>query len=141
MRFDVDWLGDHLESASDLDTLAERLTACGCLVELRDRVDDTEVWDVEVTTNRPDVMNHRGLAREAAVATGVALRQIELDLEEGDDPAADLAAVDIVDPELCSRYVARVVRGVKIVESPAWLQRRLERCGIRPINAVVDATN
>ena len=141
MRFDVDWLGDHLESESDLDTLAERLTACGCLVELRDRVDDTEVWDVEVTTNRPDVMNHRGLAREAAVATGVALRQIELDLEESDDPAADLAAVDIVDPELCSRYVARIVRGVKIVESPAWLQRRLERCGIRPINAVVDATN
>jgi phenylalanyl-tRNA synthetase beta chain len=141
MRFDVDWLSDHLESTADLDTLAERLTACGCLVELRERVDDTEVWDVEVTTNRPDVMNHRGLAREAAVATGVGLRPTEFALEEGDELATDLAAVDIVDPELCTRYVARIVRGVKIVESPEWLQRRLERCGIRPINAVVDATN
>ncbi len=141
MRFDVGWLSDHLESTLDLDALSERLTACGCLVELREPVDDTEVWDVEVTTNRPDAMNHRGLAREAAVATGVGLQPIELALEEGGEVAADLAAVDVADPELCSRYVARIVRGAQIVESPEWLQRRLERCGIRPINAVVDATN
>lgn len=141
MRFDVGWLGDHLESVVDLDTLAERLTSCGCLVELRERVDDTEVWEVEVTTNRPDVMNHRGLAREAAVAIGTGLKAIDFTLEEEDECAADLAAVDIVEPELCTRYVARIVRGVKVVESPAWLKRRLERCGVRPINAVVDATN
>ncbi len=141
MKFDVDWLSEHLESRCDLDTLAERLTACGCLVELREPVADTEVWDVEVTTNRPDVMNHRGLAREAAVAIGVGLKPIECSLQEDDEPTSGLAAVDIMEPELCARYVARIVRGVKIVESPAWLQRRLERCGIRPINAVVDATN
>jgi len=141
MRFAVDWLSDHLERSIDLDTLAERLTACGCLVELREPVGDTEVWDVEVTTNRPDVMNHRGLAREAAVAAEVGLKPIEIGLEEEGEEAAGLAAVHIVEPELCTRYVARIVRGIKIVESPAWLQRRLERCGVRPINAVVDATN
>ena len=141
MRFDAGWLGEHLETAGDLDVLAERLTACGFLVEIREAVADTEVWDVEVTTNRPDVMNHRGLAREAAVASGVGLKPIECGLEEADERASDLAAVDIIEPELCTRYVARIVRGVRIEESPLWLQRRLERCGIRPINAVVDATN
>jgi phenylalanyl-tRNA synthetase beta chain len=141
VRFDVDWLSDHLERTSDLETLAERLTACGCLVELREEVGGTEVWDVEVTTNRPDVMNHYGLAREAAVATGVGLKPIDVALKEEGERASELATVDIVEPELCTRYVARIVRGASIVESPDWLRRRLERCGVRPINAVVDVTN
>ena len=83
-------------------------------------------------------MNHRGLAREAAVATGAGLRPLVVELEEIDEPASDLATVEIEAPELCSRYVARVVRGISIGESPDWMARRLEACGVRPINAVVD---
>ncbi len=141
MIFDSEWLIEHLSGAPDLDTLADRLTACGCLVELREPADGAEKWDVEVTTNRPDAMNHRGLAREAAVATGAELRPLEFDLDEGDEVAADLAAVEIEDPELCPRYVARVIRGVQVGPAPEWIQRRLLNCGVRPINAVVDATN
>jgi len=141
MIFDSEWLAAHLESAPDFDTLADRLTACGCLVELREPGDGTERWDVEVTTNRPDAMNHRGLAREAAVATGAALKPLEFELRESDEDAADLAAVEIADGAACSRYVARVIRGVTVGESPEWIKRRLSNCGVRPINAVVDATN
>ncbi|MCG6947589.1 MAG: phenylalanine--tRNA ligase subunit beta [Acidobacteria bacterium] len=141
MIFDSDWLVEHLDGAPDLDTVAERLTDCGCLVELREPGDGAEKWDVEVTTNRPDTMNHRGLAREAAVATGSRLRPIEFELSENDEDASDLVTIEIDDPELCSRYVARIIRGVSVGASPDWMQRRLLNCGVRPINAVVDATN
>ena len=70
MKFDLDWLRELVDRAADPDAIAERLTACGFFVELRERDGDGEVWEVEVTTNRPDAMNHRGLARELAVATG-----------------------------------------------------------------------
>ena len=141
MIFDSDWLTEHLESAPDLDTLAQRLTNCGCLVELREKGDGAERWDVEVTTNRPDAMNHRGLAREAAVAVNGRLRPLDFELEEGDEDASALASIEIVEPALCSRYVARVIRGVSVGPSPEWMQRRLGNCGVRPINSVVDATN
>ncbi len=142
MRIDATWLTELLDGEHDLDTLAERLTHVGFTVELRDQTESGEVWDVEITTNRPDAMNHRGLAREAAVATGGALRPLAVDLaERADDPAAGHASVTIEDPEGCSRYAARIIRGVTVRPSPAWLAARLERCGVRPINAVVDATN
>jgi phenylalanyl-tRNA synthetase beta chain len=141
MIFDSDWITEYLDGAPDLDTLADRLTDCGCLVELREKGDGAEKWDVEVTTNRPDAMNHRGLAREAAVATKCRLRPIDFELSECDEDATELASVEIVDPALCPRYVARVIRGVSVGPSPEWMQRRLLNCGVRPINAVVDATN
>jgi phenylalanyl-tRNA synthetase beta chain len=141
MIFDAEWLTEYLDGAPDLDTLAERLTSCGCLVELREPGDGAERWDVEVTTNRPDAMNHRGLAREAAVAAACRLRPIDFELEEGDENADDLATIEIAAPSLCSRYVGRLIRGVSIGPSPEWLQRRLNNCGVRPINTVVDATN
>jgi phenylalanyl-tRNA synthetase beta chain len=141
MIFDSEWLTEHLDAAPDLDTLATKLTDCGCLVELREAGDGAEKWDVEVTTNRPDAMNHRGLAREAATAIRGRLRPIEFDLDESDEDAAALATVEIADPDLCSRYVARIIRGVTVCSSPEWIQRRLLNCGVRPINAVVDATN
>jgi phenylalanyl-tRNA synthetase beta chain len=86
-------------------------------------------------------MNHRGLAREAAVAVGTELRPLEFALEESDEGASSLASVEIAKAAACSRYVARIIRSVQVGTSPEWLQRRLLNCGVRPINAVVDATN
>ena len=141
MIFDSEWLTEHLDGAPDLDTLAARLTDCGCLVELREAGDGAEKWDVEVTTNRPDAMNHRGLAREAAVAADAVMRPLEFALEETGEDAASLASVEVEEGSACSRYVARVIRSVSVGSSPDWMQRRLLNCGVRPINAVVDATN
>ncbi len=141
MRFDSSWLLELLEGEHDPDTLAERMTAVGFTVELREAVDGGEAWDVEVTTNRPDAMNHRGMAREASVALGTSVRPLEFGLETSGQPTDALASVTIEDPEACSRYVAVVVSGVSIGPSPDWLARRLERCGVRPINVAVDVTN
>jgi phenylalanyl-tRNA synthetase beta chain len=141
MKFDSSWLIDHLEGAVDPDTLSEQLTDCGFLVELREPGDGAEIWDVEVTTNRPDAMNHRGLAREAAVASGLALRPLSIEFSEGGGRTSDLATIEIADPSVCTRFAARVVRGVRQIPSPPWLQRRLVNSGVRPINAVVDVTN
>lgn len=142
MRFDRDWLLEHVDPAPAADEAADRLTAVGFMVELREELLGSEVWDVEVTTNRPDAMNHRGLARELAVATGARLAPVQSRrLEEAGEAASDLAAVRIDVPAVCRRFAARIVRGVRLGPSPDWLRERLERCGIRSINQVVDVTN
>ncbi|MGE5235722.1 MAG: phenylalanine--tRNA ligase subunit beta [Acidobacteriota bacterium] len=141
MRFSLAWLRDHLDSPLDADELARRLTAAGMNVEVRESAGDDEVWDVDVTTNRPDAMNHRGLAREAAAAGCGTLRPLAVSVVEEPVAVGDLARVTVEDATGCPRYCARVVRGVRIGPSPPALAARLERCGIRPINNVVDATN
>lgn len=102
------------------------------------------VIDWEVTPNRPDWLSHVGIAREvAAVADApesLHLPDIPPELSCG-DAAADVAGVEIRDPDLCPRYIARVIRGVTVAPSPEWMQKRLETVGVRPINNVVDVTN
>ena len=141
MKFDAVWLMDFLEGAPGVDETTERLTASGFLVELREQGEGGEIWDVEVTTNRTDAMNHRGLAREAAVATGATLKPFEFSLEEDFETTAELATVEIADPTMCTRFCARVIRGVAAASSPKWMQRRLANAGVRPISAIVDVTN
>lgn len=141
MKFDLEWMREYIEGDASAETLSEGLTHCGFLVETRDPSGDSEIWDVEATTNRPDVMCHRGLAREAALAVGSRLKALDPAVEESGDSAENLAAIEITAEDLCSRYVGRVLRNVRLVPSPDWLKARLERCGVRPINAVVDATN
>jgi phenylalanyl-tRNA synthetase beta chain len=102
---------------------------------------DDVVLEVNVTPNRPDALSHLGIARELAAVLGVPVRLPAPALREGGGPAADAVRVRIEAPEKCGRYAARVIEGVTIGPSPAWLARRLERCGIRSISNVVDATN
>ena len=103
------------------------------------------VFEVNVTPNRPDALSHLGVARELAALLGVPLRTPApvLGVEKG-DPAAlvhAMAKVEIEDAQRCTRYLARVIEGVKIGPSPLALQERLRACGVRAINNVVDATN
>lgn len=102
---------------------------------------DEVVLDFEVTPNRPDCLSLLGLAREVHALTGGPLRLPPHQVTESGAPTAQSAAVAIEDPEGCPRYVARVIRGVRIGPSPLWLQHRLRALGMRPINNVVDATN
>jgi phenylalanyl-tRNA synthetase beta chain len=100
------------------------------------------ILDLEITPNRPDLNSVIGIAREISASTGNPLRIPKVELSEPDDlGAAELVDVRIDDPELCPRYVARLVRGVKIGPSPDWLRGTLEKVGIRSINNVVDVTN
>ncbi|HWX20078.1 MAG TPA: phenylalanine--tRNA ligase subunit beta [Candidatus Binatia bacterium] len=106
------------------------------------------VYDLEVTPNRPDLNSVIGIAREIAAVTGNPLRMPEVKTQASEareqKPGVgveELVAVRIEDAELCPRYTARVVQGVKIAPSPDWLRSTLEKVGIRSINNVVDVTN
>src|SRR5450759_151091 len=101
------------------------------------------VMEIEVTSNRPDCMGHLGVARELAAGLD---RPLKRDFMPSFTSTAKPRRRDVVtrtseDPDLCSRYIGGVIKGVKVGPSPAWLQRRLRACGVRPINNIVDVTN
>lgn len=99
------------------------------------------VFDIGITPNRPDCLSMVGIAREVAAITGREFRYPEIKFEENDQDIASLTSVEILDPDLCPRYTARMIRNVKIGPSPAWMRMRLEAVGLRAINNVVDITN
>jgi len=102
------------------------------------------VYDLEVTPNRPDWNSLIGIAREISASTGHPLMPPEIKIPPSQisrEPAANFLNVRIEDPDLCPRYTARLLRGLKIVPSPDWMRSLLEKAGLRAINNVVDATN
>lgn len=99
------------------------------------------VAEFEITSNRPDCMSIIGLARETAATFGRPISIPVPKAEGNSENAADFASVEIENTELCSRFIGRVVKNVKIGPSPEWMQKRLKGCGIRAINNVVDITN
>ena len=102
---------------------------------------DDVVFELEITPNRPDCLSLIGVAREIRAETGNPLKLPTVDPQESDINIRDLTSVTIDAPDLCPRYAARVIQGVKVTESPAWLQQRLESVGIGVINNIVDVTN
>ena len=102
---------------------------------------DDHVLEVEITPNRPDCLSVFGIARELAALTGARLRPPSTALKESGERATKLARVRIEAPDLCRRFTARVISGVTVGPSPAWLRARLRAIGLRPISNVVDVTN
>ena len=103
-------------------------------------LEDT-VFELEITPNRPDCLSLIGVAREIRAETGNPLKLPQVDFNETETDAREATSVTIEAPDLCPRYAARVIRGVKIGQSPLWLQQRLESVGIGVINNIVDITN
>ncbi|HTD85740.1 MAG TPA: phenylalanine--tRNA ligase subunit beta, partial [Candidatus Binatia bacterium] len=99
------------------------------------------VYDLEVTPNRPDLNSVIGIAREIAAVTGNPLKLPSPAPQEQAEPADKFVRVRIDNTDLCPRYTARVIHGVKVGPSPDWLRERLERVGVRSISNVVDVTN
>ncbi|HEX3075721.1 MAG TPA: phenylalanine--tRNA ligase subunit beta [Lachnospiraceae bacterium] len=99
------------------------------------------VFEYEITSNRVDCFSVIGLAREAAATFGKEFIPPVVEVKENSEKTSDYISVEVQDKDLCPRYVARVVKNVKIGPSPKWMQRRLAACGIRPINNLVDITN
>jgi len=101
-----------------------------------------EVIEFEITSNRPDCFSIYGLAREFAATFNAKLEPLDLSVNEtATGEIKEMIKVSIQNPELCSRYVARVVKNIKIEPSPLWLRHKLTACGVRPINNIVDITN
>ncbi len=99
------------------------------------------ILDLEVTPNRPDCLSVIGIAREIAALIGDKVHLPQVHYLESEREIHSLVSVEILEPELCPRYCASLLTGVKVGPSPQWLQRRLLACGMRPINNIVDITN
>ena len=99
------------------------------------------IFDLDITPNRPDCLSVIGIAREIAALTDHGLHLLEIHYEETEDSIDPLVSVAIVEPNLCPRYCASLVTGIKVGPSPWWLQQRLRNCGMRPISNIVDVTN
>ncbi|MGB1124230.1 MAG: phenylalanine--tRNA ligase subunit beta [Phycisphaeraceae bacterium] len=142
MKVSLHWLNRLLEPAIDVEEAERLLTAGGFPVEETEPVGDDTMIDVEVTSNRPDVLSHVGVAREIAARSERTLNAPACELpDEAGEAINTLTSVANEAPDLCALYTARVITGVKIGPSPDWLVQALEAVGQRSVNNVVDITN
>ena len=141
MLFSLEWLFELCPVDSGPDRVRERLTARGLTVDALTPRGSDHVLDIDVPANRPDCLGHLGLARELGAAFGVPLAPSPPALRASGTPVDAELRLEVASPTLCPRYTAGVVRGVRIGPSPAEVVRRLEVCGLRSVNNVVDASN
>lgn len=140
MKVSLEWLREFVPDAPDAQTVADALTLGGLPCENIDRVGDDDVLDVEVTSNRSDCLSISGVAREVAALLNlkfVAPQWKPVNSQAGTPGIA----VSIDATSLCPHYTARIIKGIRVGPSPAWMVRRLEAVGVRAINNIVDITN
>jgi phenylalanyl-tRNA synthetase beta chain len=141
MLFSLSWLRSLCPVREDGGAIAAALTARGLTVDAVEPAGEDVVLDVDVPANRPDCLGHLGLAREISAAFGVELTAAYEPPPGAGRPSDSAVRVEIEEPELCRRFTARVVRGVRVGPSPGWLVERIEACGLRSIDNVVDVSN
>jgi phenylalanyl-tRNA synthetase beta chain len=145
MKLSATWLGEFVDPKVDNLRLAHDLTSVGIAVEGITGKGENTVFEMEIGTNRPDAMNHYGVAREASAIYNLPLRSLVTGLtvaqNKDKDKDQESFKVEITDNEGCARYTARIVRDVKIKSSPAAIAGRLTLVEQRPINNAADATN
>src|SRR6202158_2501585 len=139
MKISPHWLRDFVDIPVDYLRLADELTLAGVAVEGISGEGDKTVFEMEITTNRPDAMNHYGVAREASALYDLPLKPIEPTLPPSQGKSE--ATIDIQEPELCPRFTAREIRGATVKPSPTNIASRLQLLDQRPISNAVDATN
>src|SRR5437762_8177714 len=141
MLISYNWLRELTETRLTPLELRERLTMVGLAIDAVQEIEGDSVLDVEVPSNRPDCLSHIGIAREVSVIEKSEVQNPKSQVFQTKGKTANFTSVEIIDVDLCPRYAARIVRGVKIGPSPAWLTKRLGEIGQRPINNVADITN
>lgn len=137
MKVPLSWLREYVDAPAAPEEVARLLVLAGVGVEAI----EGDVLELEITANRADLLSILGVAREVGVLLGRPVRVPAPRCPEADRAAESAWAVSVAAPELCARYTARVITGVRVGPSPDWMARRLEAAGIRPINNVVDVTN
>jgi phenylalanyl-tRNA synthetase beta chain len=135
------WLTDYIRLDMPVEVLTERLALAGLNLEATSDVEGDIAIDLEVTSNRPDCLGHLGVAREIGVLFGRDLCVPDPRPATAGPPAEALTSVAVEDLDLCPRFTARVISGVRVGESPWWLRSRLGTLGVRPISNIVDVTN
>ena len=139
MKISPHWLRDFVDLPVDYRRLADELTLAGIAVEGISGEGDATVYEMEITTNRPDAMNHYGVAREVSALYDLPLRPInpKLPARQGKSNVT----VEIQEPALCPRFTAQEIRGATVKASPEKIVGRLALLDQRPISNAVDATN
>ena len=141
MKVVYNWLKEFVDVTAPPADLRARLSLAGVAVDSIEETAAGPVLDAEVTANRPDCLGHLGIAREVAAIYRLPLKPLHPKLKESAEKVADATRVEIQAPDLCGRFTARVLRGVKVQPSPDWLRQGLEAIGEKSINNVVDVTN
>ncbi|MEP7272972.1 MAG: phenylalanine--tRNA ligase subunit beta, partial [Acidobacteriota bacterium] len=141
MKINYQWLKELVDVDLSARMLASQLTMAGLAVESVEDHASATVLDLDLTSNRPDCLSHLGIAREVSVLTGTPVKLPNTSVSESSTRTDEVSSVEVRDLVLCPRYTARVIRGVKIGPSPAWLVAKLESLGLRSINNVADITN
>jgi phenylalanyl-tRNA synthetase beta chain len=139
MKLSAHWIRDFVDLTVDDKQLAEDLTNVGISIEGVIGSEADTVFEAEIGTNRPDAMNHYGVAREAAAICDLPLKPIEPKLAAAKGNAKFTITVE--EPELCPRFTARIIRGTSIKPSPHRISHRLQLLDQRPISNAVDASN
>ena len=141
MKITLNWLKEYVNHGMRREPLLARLSDIGLPIEETRPVGGDTYVDVEVASNRPDCLSLIGIAREVSAFSGKPLKTPKVDCKTSKEKVTRATSVETRDLQLCPRYTARVIRGVKIAPSPARLRARLEAIGLRPVNNVVDITN
>ncbi|MFC1568421.1 phenylalanine--tRNA ligase subunit beta [Candidatus Margulisiibacteriota bacterium] len=137
MKVPFEWLKELVKIKSGPDQVTRTLTMAG----LETVVEAGNILEVDVLPNRSDCWSIRGIAREVAALTKTKVKSSKRKIKEISKRAGQSLKVVVRHPDLCPRYMARVIEGIRVAESPDWLKKRLENAGIRAINNVVDVTN
>jgi phenylalanyl-tRNA synthetase beta chain len=141
MKISYNWLKEFVDLDFSPQELRDKLTMSGLAVDAVEASGDDFILEFDLTSNRPDCLSILGIAREAAALSSKSLKMPQINLAESKPKASEVTSVEILNPDLCPRYTARLIRGVKIGPSPAWLVKRLEAMGQRSVNNVADITN
>ena len=141
MKVIYNWLKELVEFAATPAELRARLSTSGTSVDSIEESKAGPVLDAELNANRPDCLGHYGIAREVAALYGAALKPVAPKFSESGTDVGSAVNVRVDAPEICRRFTARVIRGVKVQPSPDWLRHRLEALGHTSINNVVDVSN
>lgn len=139
MKISYKWLQDLIDIDLSPKDLAEKLTLVGLELDGMDEFEDDSILDIETTSNRGDCLSHLGVAREVSAFSDRNLKEKETSLSKPTGEKTNLVTIE--DSDLCRRFTARIIRDVKIGDSPEWLVKRLESIGERSINNVADITN
>lgn len=139
MKYSLNFLKKFVD-ISDKEELFDKLTNIGFNLEAYEEKNGDIIFELEITSNRPDVLSHFGLAREISALFGLELKK-EKTIEIPVQRENEIFKVKIENPELCPRYSAILIEDVKISNSPFWLENQLKAIGIRPVNIIVDISN
>ena len=141
MKITYKWLKEFVEFKHSPSELSKLLTMAGLETNVIESIDDDHVIEIDLTPNRSDCHSVIGIAREVSALTGGRFKYPDISVKESDGDINSLISVAVEAPQLCPRYTARIIRGVKVKPAPSWLEKKIIAVGLRPINNIVDVTN